>query len=39
MERPEAVGAALAAWLQAAPPDSNAPRDGERPDTARDMIA
>jgi len=38
MERPDAVGAALAAWLQAAP-DLSAQRDGERPDTTRDMIA
>jgi pimeloyl-ACP methyl ester carboxylesterase len=38
MERPDAVGAALAAWLQAAPYPS-APRDGERPNSARDMIA
>jgi pimeloyl-ACP methyl ester carboxylesterase len=38
MERPDAVGAALAAWLQAAP-DANAPRDGEHPTIARDMIA
>ena len=38
MERPDAIGAALAAWLLAAP-DSNAPRDGERPNPARDMIA
>ena len=38
MELPDAVGAALAEWLQATP-DSNAPRDGERPNTARDMIA
>jgi pimeloyl-ACP methyl ester carboxylesterase len=38
MERPDAVGAALAAWLQAKP-DASAPRKGERPDTARDMIA
>ena len=38
MERPDAVGAALATWVQAAP-DSRAPRDGHRPGTARDMIA
>ena len=38
MERPDAVGAALAEWLQATPA-SSAPRRSERPDPARDMIA
>jgi len=37
MERSDAVGAALAEWLQA-PPVSNAPRQSERLDPARDMI-
>jgi pimeloyl-ACP methyl ester carboxylesterase len=38
MERPDAVGAALAEWLQATP-DSGVPRQSERPDPAHDMIA
>ena len=38
MERPDAVGAALAEWLQATPA-SSAPRRSERADPARDMIA